>query len=593
MYNAKFPFTLLVGRSRQLIQGLEARLSRGEINTRAGFLIQLLQASDQFLAGVLTPSLQVPRIGKDDLLIREEIEEPVDQASVDVRLADEQLAVLRDLSLQIFNLCQAERLGLSQRLLEVTSLTDAFRLWVSDSDPNFIWCGDTFNDLSKVDPSSSAFVDPRTGTVTLRSDRNNSLTPFITAAFLDREISQGGLPGNNLEIRAPGKVAFTGDYPAPEPLLFQDLSPSPDQLVNIWDGQPDTWFEWERYFIPVPQRTIQAGNAFVYDPSGKPNRRIPKLANWRCYLQWPGDPQVDTGLRRKGHPIAFFKETDRRPLRLGIEVILDEPRVVSWIQLTPLVHAGKYPIVEQIIISNDGENWRPLLREPTTLHPRMNRGIDFTRLGLSTSNFEGIGIWTLPNVPVRYVKVILRQDQEYECPLGVSHTFYIKQGKRAKGPILVFGSPNAVPREGQDLTDFADTPTKTKKRLKVRHDIFQGFRQAIGIRDLLLEERLFQPESQLLSLPFTLDRPVKAVSLLTTEQIPEEWGEGDWISYEVSADGNRWDALIPQRGELEESVVHFERPTRTLYFRATFTRPAEAENQSPVLLAYGLKALPA
>jgi hypothetical protein len=594
MLTSKFPFTLITGRARQLLDRVETQLQRGEISSRSGFLTALVGGLRGFMGGLQGPSMQVPYLQADQHLIREDVEEPVAQADQDLRLAAEQVAAVRDLTHQIFNLCQAERAGLQERLREVTSLTDAFRLWVSDSDPHLLWVGDTFNDTRQVDPTSTVWVDDRSGVVTLRTTSQRSLSQYLVDASLDPALSRGGLPGHNLEVQAPGQEAFTGDQREPLPRLYADTRPAPDRLAHLWDGEPGTWFEWERYHVPVPQPVIRAGKAWVYDPSGKRDKGVAHLPNWNCYLRWPGGQQLDTGERRKGYPLATFDAADlQTPLRLGINLTLDEPRRLSWLQLTPLIRHGHYPVVEQILVSHDGQVWRSLLAEPTTLHPRMNRGIDFTQLGFASSNYEGIGVWSLPATPLRHLKVILRQDEFYECPLGVAHPFYVKRGEgRTRGPVQVVGDFAAVPGPAEPL-DYAESAATTRRKFKLRYDLFRGYRQAIGIRDLLLEERLYAEAGQLVSRPFTLARPVRAVALFVTEQIPEDWGlETPWIQYEVSGDGQTWAPLIPQRSQLEDSVVQFPAPTRQVWFRAAFQRPADLPHESPVLLAYGLKLLP-
>jgi hypothetical protein len=617
MLNGRIPLTMVIGRARNALARLEARLRQGKINSRHTFLAELTEQIGDFVVGALTPSMEVPYMQRDDLLIRELVEEPLEQAATDVSLAGEQIAAIRELTLQVFNLCQSEREGLKLRLGEVTALTDSFRLWASDSDTNFIWAGDTFNDLSKVDPNSDVWVDPSAGVVTLTATSASSLSPYIVRATLDRSLSEGGLPGNNLEIAAPGVEAFTSKTgrKEPRPTLFGEVGLPSNRLANLWDGAPNSWFEWERYYTPVPQRVVRAGLAYVFDPSGKKDNRPAKFHNWNCYLKWPGDDRVDTGKDRKGFPLTTFLYENARkkqgkktnlpeedsdgliheiaPLQLSINIELDEPRKVSWIQLTPLFKGKSYPTVDHILVSNDGQAWRDLLREkgPTTLIPQMNRGIDFTSYGLSASNFEGVGVWVGPSVPIRYLRILLRQTSAYECPLGIAHLFYRKGGERVKGPVQVVGSFESLP--GQEAELQLDDTTTTTRRLRESYDILQGYRQVIALRDLVLQERLYRQDGHLLSRPFRLARSIRAVSLLVTEEIPEDWPEGRWIDYEVSSDGSTWHAIIPQQGQLEDSVVHFDQPTSTLYFRARLNRPEDRENESPQLLAYGLKGLPA
>jgi hypothetical protein len=600
LLTSQSPFNLAARRARRLLDRIERKIQRGELPTQAQFLAELLSGIQQFAASLHEPSMEVRRMGRDELLIREHLTDPLDEAQEDLELSFEQISLLRDLTRQTFNVCLAEQAGLKDALAEDTALVDAYRLWVSDSDPGFLWFGDTFNDVSKTDPGSTAFVDTLAGVVSLPPTDKKPLSDRVQSITIDRSLSAGGLPGNNLEIRQPGREAGTGDRKEPRPVLFSDSQPRKDWLPAVLDGDPDTWFEWERVYLPIPQPVVPVGRAFVADPGGKPKRDIAKLANWNCYVRFPGDFQTDTGLKRGGFPLAYFKTTDRQDLRLALQIVLDQPRRVSWLQLTPFLRGQAYPEVEQLLISADGQTWRSLIDVPTTLHPRINRGVDFSSLGAAASNFEGVGVWAFPATPIQYVKIVLKQSQSYQTSLGIGHRFYLdrKGKKRVKGPITVVGSFESKLGSGPAV-DFTASEVGTDLQLQEVFDIFSAERQAIGIRDLLLEERLYAVSAQWTSKPFLLPegRPAKVVALLATEQIPEEWGAADengqpWIRYEISPDGQIWTPIIPQRAQLEDSTVRFEEPAASLYLRATFSRPADAEGQTPLIQAYAMKVLP-
>jgi hypothetical protein len=638
MFTSRPRVKLLLGRAQRLLGRLNQLVQNGTVTTQTGLLVGILSATQQFLAHLSGPSLEVPDMSRDDLLQRRLVEEPLDQAREDVSLAWEEIDDTRNLTLQVTNLCLAEQAGLKDRLAEVTALVDSFRLWVSDAPQDFIWVGDMFNDLSKVDPASTAWVNTTGGWAGLKPTTSRSMSPFITRCTLDHAYSQGGVPGNNLEVRAPGTEILGSKGPEPHPVLYRDTTRT-DRVTALWDADPSTYFEWERVLVDVPQRMIKAGYAFVYDPAGKPNNKIPALSNWNCYIQWPGEEGLDTGEARKGHPLAYFVHaidapvkgdavkispiaqiagylgrtasaaagknrvtpyvSPEEPLQLGLQIELDQPRTVSWLELTPLIRGGVYPTVSQILVSRDGEVWRSLLSEPTVLHPRMNRGVDLAKYGVTGSNFEGVGVWPLPSVEIRFLKILLTQPDAYECPLGIGKRFFFNhaQKKRVRGTTLVVGNFASAPGDDSENPDLADTPINSKMKVRQGFDLLNARRKVIALRDLLLEERLYATEGMLLAKPYTLSRPVKAVALLTTEQIPEDWPTppdgGRWIEYEVSPNGSDWHRLIPQETELSDSVVEFATPTTRLYFRATFNRPEDAPSGTGVLNAYAIKGLPA
>lgn len=586
------PLSLVQQRAKRALALLEERVARGELPTVPALLLAATETVLRFTTRLGQPQMQVPVFRKDGPLIATHVVEPLRVAREDLEVAAEQAAELAGWTTQLANLSQSERAGLDELLREVTATVDNFRLWVSDSVTDFLWSGDTFADASKLDPSSSVHLDPVAGLVSLAPVSSTSLNDQITAARIDPVLSAGGLPGNNLEILDPGTEAFTGGRPEPAPVRYRDVLPRSDQLAALWDHQPDTWFDWERNYIPVPQPTLRAGKALVADPGGKPNRKIPRLPGWKCFRYWPGQEQLDTGVRRQGYPLAYFTTEDRQPLRLALEWELATATRLSWLQLTPLVRGQAYPVVEQLLVSNDSQTWRRVVAAPLTLHPRMNRGVNLEQLAGTGTSFEGTAVIPLPDVPLRYFKLILRQDRSYSCPLGMAHQFFVREGQRVQGAVPTVGSSAALPGEAPAV-DYALSDTRTRRKVREAYDVLAGERQAIGLRELSLEARVYRETGTLLSTAHHFAQPLRAVALLTAEEWPAEWGDGEWSSYEVSADGEVWSALVPQKDSAEEAFVRFEQPTTTVYLRVSLQRPTAQLTTSPFLRAYVLKGLAA
>lgn len=624
MLTSSSPFTIAASRAKNLLSAIEDKIHRGEISTRAALLSEIISSVSDFVNTLSEPSLTVPFMKADELLIKEFVSDPIEEADEDVQLAEEQVSLVRDLMKQVFNTSQAERAGIQEGLAEITALMDILRLWISDSDSSFLWVGDTFNDTTRTDPLSTVFVDTGGGTLVLQPDSATPLSDKILSITIDKKYSEGGIPGNNLEIRATGQESFTGQRPEPLPILYRDSQPTKDDLTAVLDGNSDTWFEWERVYVPFPQSTIVAGSAHIYDPGGKPFNDPLAMLGWSCFIRWPGDTVLDQGQNKQvqdvkkvkvffgliskkkktyrqekgGYPIAYFNTTDRKDLTLGLVIELDQPRSVSWLQLTPFLREGTYPQVDQILISADGDQWRNIIDVPTVLNPKINRGVDFSSLGNAASNFEGIGVWAFPKTKIKYVKILLRQLNTYPTAFGAGHSYQLdKKGKkRTTPPVRVVGSYNASLKKSDSL-DFATTEPDTQVAVTQLFDVLRADRQLIGIRDLLLEERAYRTTGQYIAKPFQLSQPARAVALLAGESIPVEWDKTTpdgkpWIFYEVSADGQSWLQIIPQVAQLEDSVVRFDTPASTLYFRATFSRPDDRPNETPVLYSYALKVLP-
>mgnify|MGYP001583263690 FL=1 len=77
---------------------------------------------------------------------------------------------------------------------------------------------------------------------------------------------------------------------------------------------------------------------------------------------------------------------------------------------------------------------------------------------------------------------------------------------------------------------FGTSTNKVVKATVDGYDIFDGYRAAVGIRDIGLARVAYVSESVLLLAKKQFPGPVKRIGLLVNEQIPTEWGPGEWIT---------------------------------------------------------------
>jgi hypothetical protein len=266
--------------------------------------------------------------------------------------------------------------------------------------------------------------------------------------------------------------------------------------------------------------------------------------------------------------------------------------------LTPYLVQGTYPSVDQILISSDGNQWRNILDTPTVLNPKINQGVDFHTGGTSASNYEGLGVWPFPKVPIQFVKVVMRQTTTYPVPMGIGHKFQYstKVKHRTSANAIVVGNLKDSLQSSSSL-DFSLDESSTSISATAVYDVLKADRQVIGIRDLLLEDRTYKSTSQFISKPFQLPQAAKTVALLISDKVPAEWPANTpdgkpWIYYEVSTDGQTWKTISPQVASLQDSLVTFDSPASTIYFRATMARPDDRPSESPLIFNYALKILP-
>jgi hypothetical protein len=127
---------------------------------------------------------------------------------------------------------------------------------------------------------------------------------------------------------------------------------------------------------------------------------------------------------------------------------------------------------------------------------------------------------------------------------------------------------------------------------ETHYDVFKGERSVVSLRDIQIARKTYDAESHIQTRTLTFSKPIKAVGLLSTEEIPDGWPlDRDWITYSISSDqGNTWIPIRPQNRSSD--VVEVKDTTRNLLLRIELRRPSDKPNETPVVKAYALKGLP-
>jgi hypothetical protein len=127
---------------------------------------------------------------------------------------------------------------------------------------------------------------------------------------------------------------------------------------------------------------------------------------------------------------------------------------------------------------------------------------------------------------------------------------------------------------------------------RVGYDIFDGFRSAVSLRDFSVEKVVYAEIGTLRTIKRRFARPVSRIGLFVEEDIPDEWGTGEWIQYFLSVDGVNWTPIKKlSDNQLESSYVP-PNPTREIYLQAIFKRNPSDKHRTPQLKNYALKGLP-
>jgi hypothetical protein len=629
---------IIEDRAKKVLDELEKKLDRGEISSQADLLANIENDWRNVFSVKLGTSVEVPDFRYGELPIKSMLEDPVFSAENDINTLWDQLGKVRSGLRDLFNRVQSENISISNLIGTVQNKTSQFQLFSSDSESLFLWSSDSFTSYDKVDrEATTAFVDISNGIAMLSATSLDSLLKYVTKLTIDHGNSYG-IPGNNMEIASEGGPSSPDDKnPEPQVTLVgkTDLR---SQVSYMFDSQPNTWMEWEMNFVPRYQKCKAIGTAWHKDAAGQnidviasTNDTSNQPAGWRKFVQWPGSAEYDRGPDGKGYYIANF--TEDKPAKLVFTLEFDQPRKISTIQISPQILGGSYPIVRQISVSREGDSgYTRTVVKDAYLTSKLNESLKANRAGVPEGNYTGTGIWTIPDKEIKYINFSLESGVSYVPDLGLGHHYYfriIDKRSEIKIGFVSFVSHKQLTERLPNPDEGVSTGSKNNSLATVGElaglilggvvggaigqiagsllswgsstsvvrqgdawDVFDGRRGVIGIKDIDISIREYAQESIIVSTPHYFVREISAVSIISTEEIPDGWDTNtEWISYEVSTDGHTWQKIVPQNRSKGDSDTVFVTGTRVLV-RITLKRPADKPNESPILKHYAIKALP-
>jgi hypothetical protein len=308
--------------------------------TREAIVTEAVRLLSTFYKTVNSPQFKpVPAISgtKPEL---EEYNTAFEEIKDDVEILFAELENLEAVVVEQFNLITAQANRINSRVKKLNSRITDFSLFSKLPIKNAIFFSDSFNDTSKVEPSSPLLnatecaLNEAEGIVTLPVNQTDSVTLTVTATPSINSNSNGR-PGNNEEIAA-----------------FQVN----DNISAVLDGNPDTWFEYER----------------------------------------------------------VVKEDDGESLVLDLTINLTEEQVINFIRINPNNFGTKTEVeIEEIATSADGFVYKSIKDEiPITGFFTKDEQNVF-KLAPSTSKYAGQGLFTFTPRFAKYVKITLRQISPY------------------------------------------------------------------------------------------------------------------------------------------------------------------------------------
>jgi len=221
-----------------------------------------------------------------------------------------------------------------------------------------------------------------------------------------------------------------------------------------------------------------------------------------------------------------------------------------------------YPVlVEKVETSEDASVWVPI--QPRNVWIANEKNLETARI--ADDSVVGSGVWLFPDRSVKYIRFQIRQKYSIDAPIG--HIYWETKeqvvreyvgdkvnvgigesggsggggvvettvgGERAEGPI-----PTTV-----DPTKYNDPRYTATGNLVKKVEQFDGRRWAIGIRDIDVNETLYNPKGAVVSNPYRINGIIDRVAIEAEIDIPSTFSsdEGEqWVKFYVSPDdGINW-----------------------------------------------------
>jgi hypothetical protein len=366
---------------------------------------------------------------------------------------------------------------------------------------------------------------------------------------------------------------------------------------------------------------------------------------WKKFIQWPGREDYDTGKDGNGYWIA---ETEKeKTARVTLHLALDGTTILSNIAITPKAVNGCIPIVRSIKIGNTEatEGYTKEIAKDAYLTSKLNEGLDPTKTGIPEGNYTGIGVWSAGQEPVTDVWITLEGYNRYTPPAWFGHQYYYQViHKHSSTSVLGFTvsssnktytnreiNPQSGVSAGSSKGDLSKVGMAAGAvigsflpgigtvagwltggligsiaggligsssetdivRSGNSYDIFDGTRSVIGIQDIDLSIKSYNTSSVVVSTPHYFTKPLDAVSIISTEVVPDGWDTNtEWIQYEVSTDGQIWTKITPESRADATNISVPVNGSTSISVRITLSSPSSSSTETPYVLAYCVKGLP-
>jgi Bacterial Ig domain len=361
-----------------------------------------------------------------------------------------------------------------------------------------------------------------------------------------------GFPGNNTEVTVIADPLISSG----QMYSFVGRENNHGNYGAVIDGNPNTWFEYEKVNLREHEKV-----------------RIAKNLGWSYQVF-------------DNKTIEYVGEPENGVLKLHMQIVLEKEEIINQINIrmyTPPNYGAKPAIVKNILVSDGVE-------APKSILDKSKKDTDYT--------------FIFPPTKAKVISILFEQPEKYYTDIG--HIYFEKKMNVQDQKEYVFDTitkqykPKYAPRvEGpmislEELGVKVDTgktdvnvyyPMKTGEdsegyslqnminNLMNRIDLsnvdmgverFEGWRYCIGIRDIEILSCEYETQGEIVTQPYYFDKPLTKISLSVNETLPELFLNNpvlkyDWIQYFISIDdGATWHPITP----LEHELLYEEQPPK-------------------------------
>lgn len=518
----------------------QAKIRIGDAATQA----EVSQLADEifyrYQACIGRPLYQARQMVYGELPYLEDYYENNKEMVKDLEILFAELNIIATYLVDYFNYSQTEKERILTIIRDINSVISDLQMLTEEHDNHTVYLQESFANYDQMDTSltdleNRCMIHTQEGVLTLfrTGATNRSLDGKI------RTVSGNGMPGTYYIAR---KISAETDY---ENYVYLSEQTTNDDETSLIDGNPDTVYEYQMVNIPDDYKISSS----YYD------------------LDWAyGDKHSDL-------------------LRMKLIVQLPQAETINWINLNPYhpINSPGTVNVYSIRTSSDGINYEGLFeKDKFVLNQAINNTPQSYRLedlfdgssSFADTKFTGQGVWNFPSRQAKYIEFVLDQPNSYSESMGQEAYYRRKKGAATWTRIRKQDVPAKIANE-QYGVHAIDKDYEIKKVLEVT----EGWRYAIGIRDIQINSFEFAEASEYISKPFKVEAGIRKLLLYVNEKVPEAYKEvvgesNDWVQYYVSFDDIDWHRISPQHHQ----PVNDEFPPKILTINDNETDLSKAFN---------------